>query len=213
MVYCAVLFFFFGAARREAFSVDWAEIGAARAGLILDGAWWRTITALSLHVDLEHLVGNLVFGVVAGVLAAQLLGPGLAWLAIVASGALGNALTAFIYLQSPEHTAIGASTAVFGAVGLLSGYTQRAETGSWRRGLRRWSPVAAGALLLVFIGLGGERTDVWTHVAGLFAGVVMGLALAGASRRAISEPRGQWLCGGLACGLFALAWLLALSGC
>lgn len=211
MVYCAVLFFFFGAARRETFSVDWAAAGAAQAGLILDGAWWRTFTALGLHVDLGHLVGNLAFGVVAGVLAAQLVGPGLAWLAILASGGLGNALTAVIYLQSPEHTAIGASTAVFGAVGLLSGYTQRSDLGSWRRGLRRWSPVAAGVLLLVFIGLGGERTDVWAHVCGLFAGIVTGLALAGAPRAILSEPRLQRLCGGLACGLFALAWLLALT--
>lgn len=212
MVYCAVLFFFFGAARREAISVDWVEIGAAQAGLILDGAWWRTVTALSLHVDLQHLISNLVFGVVAAVLAAQIVGPGLAWLAIVASGALGNALTALIYLQTPEHTAIGASTAVFGGLGLLSGYTQRAGPDAWRRGLRRWSPIAAGVLLLVFIGLGGERTDVWAHVAGLFVGAVMGVALAGASRRALAQPRRQLLFGGLAFGLFALAWLLALSG-
>lgn len=209
MVYCAVLFFFFGAARRETFSVDWLAIGAAQAELIRDGAWWRTLTALSLHAELGHLIGNLVFGVVAAVLVAQLIGPGLAWLAIVLSGALGNTLTAFI--QSPEHTAIGASTAVFGAVGLLSGYTQRADTGTWRRGLRRWSPVAAGVLLLVFVGLGGERTDIWAHVAGLFVGIVIGLALAQASRDAIGDPRLQWLCGSLACGLLAMAWLFALS--
>lgn len=210
MVYCAVLFFFLGAMRREAFSVDWVEAGAAQAGLILDGAWWRTVTALCLHADLEHLISNLLFGVVAGVLAAQLLGPGLAWLAIIAGGAFGNALTAAIYLQTPEHTAIGASTAVFAAVGLLAGYTQRASSGAWRRGLRRWSPIAAGVLLLVFIGVGGERTDVWAHVAGLFAGVCLGLALAGAPRRVISKPHVQWLCGGLALGLVAFAWIFAL---
>jgi hypothetical protein len=40
LAYCAVLLFFFGAARRHALSVDWAAIGAAQAGLIRDGAWW-----------------------------------------------------------------------------------------------------------------------------------------------------------------------------
>jgi hypothetical protein len=56
MVYCGVLFFFFGAVRRDTFSIDWAAAGAAQAGLILDGAWWRAFTALALHADLGHLV-------------------------------------------------------------------------------------------------------------------------------------------------------------
>jgi transposase InsO family protein len=44
LAYCAALLFFFGAERRHALSVDWAAVGAAQAGLIRDGAWWRTFT-------------------------------------------------------------------------------------------------------------------------------------------------------------------------
>ena len=40
-----------GASRREAFSQDWWSAGAAQAGLIADGEWWRTLTALGLHAD------------------------------------------------------------------------------------------------------------------------------------------------------------------
>jgi rhomboid protease GluP len=115
LAYCAVLLFFFGAERRHALSVDWAAIGAAQAGLIRDGAWWRTLTALSLHADPLHLMSNLASGVIFGIFVAQLLGSGLAWLTILVAGALGNTLNAL--LQSPEHTAIGASTAIFDAVG------------------------------------------------------------------------------------------------
>ena len=68
LAYCAVLLFFFGAERRHALSIDWATTGAAQAGLIREGAWWRTITALSLHADVLHLMSNLASGVIFGIL-------------------------------------------------------------------------------------------------------------------------------------------------
>jgi membrane associated rhomboid family serine protease len=129
-------------ARRHALSVDWAAIGAAQAGLIRDGAWWRTFTALSLNADLLHLMSNLASGVIFGIFVAQILGSGLAWLTILLAGALGNAFNALV--QSPEHTAIGASTGIFGALGILSGYMRRSRVVPWRGGLRRWAPLAGG---------------------------------------------------------------------
>jgi rhomboid protease GluP len=142
LAYCAVLLFFFGAERRHALSVDWAAIGAAQAGLIRDGAWWRTFTALSLNADLLHLMSNLASGVIFGIFVAQILGSGLAWLTILLAGALGNSFNALV--QSPEHTAIGASTGIFGALGILSGYMRRSRVVPWRGGLRRWAPLAGG---------------------------------------------------------------------
>ena len=132
LAYCAVLLFFFGAERRHALSIDWAATGAAQAGLIRDGAWWRTITALSLHADPLHLMSNLASGVIFGIFVAQILGSGLAWLAILMAGALGNALIALV--QSPEHTAIGASTGIFGALGILIGLHAALPRGAmaWR---------------------------------------------------------------------------------
>jgi rhomboid protease GluP len=141
LAYCSVLLFFFGAERRHALSVDWAAIGAAQAGLIRDGAWWRTITALSLHADLLHLLSNLASGVIFGIFVAQLLGSGLAWGTILLAGALGNALIALV--QAPEHAAIGASTGIFGALGILSGYMRRSRVVPWRAGFvvgRRLEP-------------------------------------------------------------------------
>jgi hypothetical protein len=41
--------------------------------------WWRPLTALTLHADAAHLFGNLVFGVLFGYAAGQLLGSGVAW--------------------------------------------------------------------------------------------------------------------------------------
>ena len=208
LAYAAGLLFFFAVARRHAFGVDWVMAGAAQAGLIQDGAWWRTITALCLHLDLDHLLSNLAFGAVAGVLVAQLAGTGLGWLLILLAGALGNGLNAA--LHGPMHTSIGASTAVFAALGILSGHAWSMRAVRWRGGLRRWAPIGAGIMLLAFLGFGGERTDVGAHVSGFAIGAATGFALGRTGHRLPHGPDAQQVYGATTCGLVLLAWLLAL---
>jgi len=208
LVYCMVLLFLFGADRRLSWSIDWSAIGAAQAGLIQDGAWWRTITALTLHADHSHLFANLIAGIGFSMLLAQVLGSGLAWLAILLAGALGNELNAL--LHPATHTAIGSSTAIFGALGILAGYTQRRHSAPWRSRIRRWVPLAAGSMLLAYLGFGGAQTDVGAHVAGFAVGAVLGLVL---GRWAQHLPQGrlaQLVYALLAGALLGLAWLLAL---
>jgi rhomboid protease GluP len=208
LAYVAVLLFLHGASRRETFAQDWWSAGAAQAGLIAGGEWWRTLTALGLHADLGHLVSNLAFGSLLGLLLAQILGAGLAWLAILLGGALGNALNALLHLSA--HTAVGASTAVFAALGLIAALTWRHRAPLWRHGLRRWLPLAAGVMLLAYLGFGGERTDIGGHVAGFAAGTSLGLGLACADDRVPRGVTAQKVFGIAALALFALAWLLAL---
>ena len=208
LAYCAVLLFFFAATRRDAFGVDWIAAGAAQAGLIRDGAWWRTITALCLHLDLDHLLSNLAFGAVAGVLVAQLVGTGLGWLVILLAGAFGNSLNAAFH--SAGHTAIGASTAVFAALGILSGHAWSARAVPWRGGIRRWAPIGAGIMLLAFLGFGGERTDVGAHVLGFGVGAAAGFALGRAGHRVPHGPDAQQVYGVIVCGILLLAWFMAL---
>jgi membrane associated rhomboid family serine protease len=208
LAYIALLMFVFVASGKGAWSVDWSAVGAARAGPVHGGAWWRTVTALTLHADLVHLLGNLLFGAVFAVPVTQILGAGLGWLAILLAGALGNGLNAV--LQASSHTTIGASTAVFGAVGILSGHARRSQALPWHGRIRRWAPIAAGVMLLVWLGAGGERTDVGAHVAGFVVGAGIGLALARAGGRVPRGPRAQAAYGLVTLGTLALAWLLAL---
>lgn len=210
LAYGIVLVLFFVAQRTGTWSIDWTDVGMARAGPILDGQWWRALTALTLHADLGHLIANLAFGIGAALVAAQLLGAGLAWLGIVLAGGLGNGINAAI--QPVDHAAVGASTAVFGAVGILSAYRQAADPNRWTGGLRRWAPVAAGVMLLAFLGFGGERTDVVAHVTGFGMGVAIGYALAHVPQRLVERPWVQPASGALACALVASAWLSALPG-
>ncbi len=209
MAYIAALVFVFAAQNRGAFGLDWMAAGAGHAGAIRDGEIWRVVTALTLHADGEHLLSNVAFGGVAGALVVQSLGAGVGWLAIVAAGALANLFNAWL-LQTPGDVSVGASTAVFAALGLLAGYSQRAasEQDPWRRGLRRFAPAAAGVLLLAFLGFGGERVDVGAHVLGFAVGLGAGLALWRAPAAWFAWTRQIWA-GAAAPVLVLLAWLVA----
>lgn len=185
----------------------WMSEGSAQAGLIVKGEWWRVVTALTLHVDVTHVLGNMVIGGFFVVWLCRELGTGLGWLSILGSGALGNLINA--YVQSPMHNAVGASTAVFGTIGLLSALRMRdAQDG----GKGVLLPLMAGIILMALLGTGGERTDVGAHLFGLVAGLVLGGLLSLLIRRGYF-PAGRTQ-RHLAAGAIAvpiLAWVAAFA--
>ncbi len=189
------------------FGADWLSLGALGAGL--EREWWRAVTALTLHVDQEHLLGNLLFGVVAGIGAGRLLGPGVAWASILAAGALAN--YAEMLVAPAGHRAVGASTAVFAALGMVAGL-------AWRQRLtlleRRWyvlAPLIAAICLLTLLGAGSAQVDVLGHALGFLFGIGVGWVYA---RLGIPRNRGRRLqiaAGAGAALLVFAAWLCALS--
>jgi rhomboid protease GluP len=207
LVYWAVLLFFFAAARNEAFSFDWLGEGAAQAGLMLKGEWWRAVTALCLHASGAHLLGNLVFGAVFLMLLAQVAGAGVASLSMVAAGAAGNVVSALV--QSPAHTSIGASTAIFASLGLLAALRQARGRDHAHSALRNWTPVAGGLALLAFLGFSGENTDVLAHVLGFASGIAAGWLLARLDRDWTVDQGLQWKCAGAVAAVLASAWIAA----
>jgi rhomboid protease GluP len=149
---------------------------ASSVGLIDRGEWWRPFTALFLHADLQHLVGNLAGGTIFAMLVSKVMGPLRAWLMILVCGTLGNFVTAWMH-RTEDFTSLGASTAVFAALGILSGHGL-AETFRDRAILpwaRITAPVLAGVVLLGWLGSGnGTNTDVMGHVFGFGSGLVAG---------------------------------------
>ena len=153
------------------YSVDWISIGNAQAAKIMDGQWWRLITALTLHADDVHLYSNLAIGGIFIIFLCHELGSGLAWGLILGSGVLGNLANAAV--QSPGHSSVGASTAVFGTVGILAALSLVRHRHYLQR---RWLlPVAAALALLALLGTEGKNTDLGAHLFGFVSGVALGL--------------------------------------
>jgi rhomboid protease GluP len=187
----------------------WTEAGLMQAGVVRAGAWWRAVTALTLHADLAHLVANSFFGAVFGLFAGRHLGSGFAWLLILLAGAGGNVLNA--WLRDEAFRSLGASTATFAAVALVGAVVWRRghfRGASWRR---RTGPVFAALALLAYTGMGdGEGgTDVLAHVTGFACGFLTGWVVAPLDARRLGRS-GQGIAGALALGLVVAAWAVAL---
>jgi rhomboid protease GluP len=207
-VYALVLILVAYCAGAQAFGADWLAKGSLDARRGAAHEWWRAITALTLHLDQAHLMGNLLFGVAIGVLAGRTLGPGIAWGSILAAGAAANYLD--MLLSPASHRAVGASTAVFAALGLLTGFAWRQELALRERLKYAFGPLFGGVCLLALLGAGDQHVDVLGHGLGFGAGLALGwlYAHAGVPKSRARTPQTAAAAGALA--LIVLAWTLAL---
>ena len=118
--------------------------------------WHRAGTALFLHADAQHLTGNCVFAALFLWFLSRAAGPGWAMLVTVLGGTLGYCAEAL--LRTAPAVSIGFSTALFAAVGALSGLM------SLHSRALAVPPLAAGAALLAMLGTEGENTDYMAHI-------------------------------------------------
>jgi rhomboid protease GluP len=181
--------------------VVWFARGSSDALAVLRGEWWRPATALTLHADYAHAVGNIVAGAVLLWALARRIGPAAAaWIAL-GSGVAGNALTALVVRRG--YVSVGASTAVFGTLGAVAMLQAVAR--------RRMVLLAlgAGSALLGLLGT-GQDSDLFAHLFGFAAGCALGLL---AGPLALRPPRRTALQPALALAVLAavaLCWTVAL---
>lgn len=186
---------------------DWLQAGRIDGAAMFAGEWWRAVTALTLHADLGHLAANLFFGAVFGGFAGRYLGSGVAWALVLAAGIAGNLVN--VLVLGAGHRAIGASTAVFAALGVLGALGWAGRRDSARGRLHRWGPIVAAVALLAYTGAGGERTDIGAHIWGFAAGLVTGLLAARLPLRILQDRRVQLGAGLGTLAVVAAAWQLA----
>ncbi|MDO5538169.1 MAG: rhomboid family intramembrane serine protease [Desulfovibrionaceae bacterium] len=166
-------------------AADWSELlGADNVRMRLFHEWSRAVTALFLHADIAHLVANAAFTFIFARLLGAWTGFGLAFFLIVWAGALGNVVCAVV--RQGFVLSIGFSTALFAAVGALSGFVSLFSRP------KAMLPLAAGAAILAMLGTEGENTDYLAHVCGLVCGMLAGLGAAAASVRKPSLMRLPW---------------------
>jgi membrane associated rhomboid family serine protease len=170
---------------------------------IMNGEIYRTVTSLMLHSDYPHLAGNIAGIGIFGTAVCSITGAGVGWLMILLSGILGNLANAALFRYG--HISIGASTAVFGAVGILAAYQLCRKIKIADQRMKAWLPIAGGLALLSFLGT-GLHSDLTAHLFGFVAGVCLGLIYALYLYRLV-EKKHQIYCMAATIGTVALSWL------
>ena len=203
--YVTVLFLVGVASSRSLGHFDWYGAG------ILDGSrfghaeLWRAVTALTLHADLAHLAANAGFGALFGYLAGRVYGAGAAWLLILVAATLANLVNGA--LMPDWRSSLGASTAVFAALGALAVHRWPAATRRARLGLAG-APIVAALVLLALLGTGDAHTDISAHALGFAAGALLSVPL----RRFAPAPGGpQHRAAGIALLIVIAAWGAAFA--
>ena len=205
----AVIVFYLGTGPFDD-SVPQMAAGTAETVQIKAGEWWRAVTALTLHADLPHVLANALCLFVFGQAVCRSIGSGLGWLTILLTGVLGNLAAA--YFSKYDYGAVGASTASFGALGLLVLFQFRRTLFHIRDLLtvwsRSWVAIAAGFALLGFLGT-SPHADLAGHFYGFLGGLLLGMVLLPVMDRRLPGWC-QFLLGLLALGTLSGAWRLAL---
>ena len=135
------------------------------------------------------------------------LGPGVGTWLVLLAGAGGNALTALAHGASS--VSVGASTAIFGALGILAVRQFVARKQRRAAGHKAWVAIAASLALLGMLGT-GPGSDLLAHAFGLLVGGLLGIGPALAQRRPLGRSS-QWLLALAAAALVLVCWGIALA--
>ncbi|MDH7563910.1 MAG: rhomboid family intramembrane serine protease [Candidatus Bathyarchaeota archaeon] len=144
--------------------------------LVLEhGYVWQLFTAIFVHANIVHLVGNMFFLLIFGLRAEELFSIRQYGAIYLLSGIAGNLTT---LLLGPGIVSVGASGAVFGVFGACAIYIRRAVGQS-----------IVGALFLSFLLLimgADARVNIVAHLGGLVTGLLAGYLLASMRRQNVA---------------------------
>ena len=165
-----------------------------------DGSALRLFTALFLHADWAHLLGNLVFLLIFGLPAERTMGPWRFLILFLLGGAFSN-LAAVLAIGAPDRVIIGASGAVSAVIGAYLALFPRAKLGVVvPLGLFLEFVKAPASLLIgiwallqvIFAYIGPAFGAVaWAaHIAGFLVGIVFALFVRAAIARRLRKRQG-----------------------
>lgn len=153
---------------------EFHEAGRLLAGGFLQTDWWRIFTGAFLHIDLRHLLFNMVVLFLLGQRLERFVGPYVLW-GIYTVSLVGGSAGAM--LHRPDAAVVGASGAVYGLMGAAYVVEYLRGGNPWRDGL--------GSLIIinVIISFLIPGISIGGHLGGLVAGVAAGFAIGDTSRR------------------------------
>ena len=193
-------------ALRQGAALDWGVLSggldslAAWRQALVDGSVWRLFSALFLHADWIHLLGNLVFLLIFGLPAERVMGGWRFLVLFLLGGAVAN-LAAVLAIGAPDRVIIGASGAVSAVIGAYLALFPGARLGVvlplglFLEFVRVPASLLIGlwALLQVVFAYSGPTFGAvaWpAHIAGFLFGMVFALFTRAAIARRLRHSRG-----------------------
>ena len=193
-------------ALRQGAALDWGVLSggldsvAAWRQALVDGSVWRLFSALFLHADWIHLLGNLVFLLIFGLPAERVMGGWRFLVLFLLGGAVAN-LAAVLAIGAPDRVIIGASGAVSAVIGAYLALFPGARLGVvlplglFLEFVRVPASLLIGlwVLLQVVFAYSGPTFGMvaWpAHIAGFLFGVVFALFTRAAIARRLRHNRG-----------------------
>ncbi|MDR1075196.1 MAG: rhomboid family intramembrane serine protease [Xanthomonadaceae bacterium] len=194
----------------EARRALWLSWGALAHGLGGDPRHWlaavqdsgarRLFTALFLHADWSHLLGNLVFLLIFGLPAEKFMGPWRFLLLFALGGVISN-LVAGIVIGGSGHIVIGSSGAISAVIGAYLALFPNARLGVvlplglFLEFVRTPASLLIGAWALLQVGFAyigpAFGTVAWSaHIAGFVVGVIYALFVRSAITKRMRQQRG-----------------------
>ncbi len=149
--------------------------GAVYTPLVLEGQYWRLLSAMFLHFGFEHLAYNMFSLIFLGDILESIVGP-VRYLIIYMIGGLGgNALSLFMSVQSGTYkVSAGASGAIFAVMGAFFYIALRNRKSFGKDGMRR---LGLMVVLMIMQGLVDRGVDQSAHMGGLITGFILGIIL------------------------------------
>lgn len=162
------------------------ELGGNRRGEVLQGQYWRLVTALFIHSGLSHLIMNLLVLGIAGAFLEELIGE----FKLVASFLISGLVASICSIVWYEHTvSVGASGAIAGWCGLILIFT---IFKIYPEILRQFTKPFLGFVIGTTVVFGFfDNIDHAAHLGGLISGCIIGLILIVLQRKELTERSHQ----------------------
>lgn len=162
------------------------------AAFLGDSQFYRIVTAMFLHADINHLVNNMLLLAGLGAMLEKETGHILFFVLYILSGLGGQAVSLIYKLFANEWFvgSIGASGAVFGLVGVLL-----AMSLCWTRKMANvtWQRIIFVVLYSLYSGFRAANIDNAAHIGGFAAGFLLALGMC-FLRRMKEEKRNKFVC-------------------
>jgi rhomboid protease GluP len=151
--------------------------------VVVGGEWWRLVSAIFLHGSMTHLLMNMFSLYIVGRPTELYFSTKEYLILYFTTAILGGLVSISIH---PLSVSIGASGAIFGIFGALSGYlfAFRDRLGKQAHQLMKEFGVIIGINLV--LGLSIPNIDMGAHIGGLISGIIGGFIVA-------KYPQKLWL--------------------